>query len=618
MFWRDWLNGRGKWRIAGLHAPPQQSCKKLSRSRSATTSSCMTAISPTSTSATAATTRRRMRRTPSRGCAASERCRKSNRRMLPCKCRGAVLFASATRGGARRGSGALRLGRWHGNLCILLRVCLTERGLRRLVVALLGVLRALLVHLRHLGGLLRTRQSCTILKPSPPSLLPSSSSPARCSAAAATAPLPAASGSAVPPPPPRLPRHRHGNLPGSPPRVTSQGHLPGSPPRAAPPRDTSQGHLPGAHLPGAPPRGTSQGRTSQGHLPGAPPRGTSQGRTSQGRTSQGRTSQGHLPGAHLPGPHLPGAPPRGAPPRAAPPRAAPPRAAPPRAAPPRAAPPRAAPPRAAPPRAAPPRAAPPRAAPPRAAPPRGTGSPGLPGAWLHSRVRMAARARSGAFVPLLWKAQMEGETAADASRTRPGRVLSRFSQQIPASAEKEKSCTTPGPPYERGRANGFPGVLGCPAPPRPGSTAPEGGGVRCGGRSVCDAVPPPPPSLGGLHVWFTGGLSCFLGSRIQLFPSTPGPPPLTHPLRKQPPKNVVLRARLYLYPLVTRTCSPPCSRRRGARRRRSTGTVARAWRGHGAGVARAIGMFWLGVARAWRGHGAGVARAFPVPPGIKK
>eukprot|EP00661_Eupelagonemidae_sp_cell13_P000854 gene854-biopygen6185 len=26
MFWRDWLNGRGKWRIAGLHAPPQQSC----------------------------------------------------------------------------------------------------------------------------------------------------------------------------------------------------------------------------------------------------------------------------------------------------------------------------------------------------------------------------------------------------------------------------------------------------------------------------------------------------------------------------------------------------------------------------------------------------------------
>eukprot|EP00661_Eupelagonemidae_sp_cell13_P023938 gene23938-biopygen2868 len=54
-------------------------------------------------------------------------------------------------------------------------------------------------------------------------------------------------------------------------------------------------------------------------------------------------------------------------------------------------------------------------------------------------------------------------------------------------------------------------------------------------------------------------------------------------------------------------------------------TVARAWRGHGAGVARAIGNFWLGVARAWRGRGAGyrpfsawggagVARAFPVPP----
>eukprot|EP00661_Eupelagonemidae_sp_cell13_P014599 gene14599-biopygen9650 len=30
--------------------------------------------------------------------------------------------------------------------------------------------------------------------------------------------------------------------------------------------------------------------------------------------------------------------------------------------------------------------------------------------------------------------------------------------------------------------------------------------------------------------------------------------------------------------------------------------MARAWRGHGAGVARAIGHFWLGVARAWRGH----------------
>eukprot|EP00661_Eupelagonemidae_sp_cell13_P013621 gene13621-biopygen5038 len=42
---------------------------------------------------------------------------------------------------------------------------------------------------------------------------------------------------------------------------------------------------------------------------------------------------------------------------------------------------------------------------------------------------------------------------------------------------------------------------------------------------------------------------------------------------------------------------------------RGNRTVARAWRGHGAGVARAIGTFWLGVARAWRGHGAGVARA---------
>eukprot|EP00661_Eupelagonemidae_sp_cell13_P016704 gene16704-biopygen11323 len=31
-------------------------------------------------------------------------------------------------------------------------------------------------------------------------------------------------------------------------------------------------------------------------------------------------------------------------------------------------------------------------------------------------------------------------------------------------------------------------------------------------------------------------------------------------------------------------------------------TVARAWRGHGADVARAIGNYWLGMARAWRGH----------------
>eukprot|EP00661_Eupelagonemidae_sp_cell13_P010532 gene10532-biopygen247 len=36
------------------------------------------------------------------------------------------------------------------------------------------------------------------------------------------------------------------------------------------------------------------------------------------------------------------------------------------------------------------------------------------------------------------------------------------------------------------------------------------------------------------------------------------------------------------------------------------------WRGHGAGVARAIGIYWVWVARAWRGHGAGVARACPV------
>eukprot|EP00661_Eupelagonemidae_sp_cell13_P010367 gene10367-biopygen18286 len=38
---------------------------------------------------------------------------------------------------------------------------------------------------------------------------------------------------------------------------------------------------------------------------------------------------------------------------------------------------------------------------------------------------------------------------------------------------------------------------------------------------------------------------------------------------------------------------------------RGNRTVARAWRGHGAGVARAIGHFWLGV-----------AQAFPVPPGV--
>eukprot|EP00661_Eupelagonemidae_sp_cell13_P007299 gene7299-biopygen7535 len=37
------------------------------------------------------------------------------------------------------------------------------------------------------------------------------------------------------------------------------------------------------------------------------------------------------------------------------------------------------------------------------------------------------------------------------------------------------------------------------------------------------------------------------------------------------------------------------------------GTVARAWRGHGAGVARAVGHCLACVARAWRGHGAGVA-----------
>eukprot|EP00661_Eupelagonemidae_sp_cell13_P010228 gene10228-biopygen22796 len=37
---------------------------------------------------------------------------------------------------------------------------------------------------------------------------------------------------------------------------------------------------------------------------------------------------------------------------------------------------------------------------------------------------------------------------------------------------------------------------------------------------------------------------------------------------------------------------------------RGNRTLARAWRGHGACVARAIGNFWLGVVRAWRGRGA--------------
>eukprot|EP00661_Eupelagonemidae_sp_cell13_P013622 gene13622-biopygen12563 len=36
-------------------------------------------------------------------------------------------------------------------------------------------------------------------------------------------------------------------------------------------------------------------------------------------------------------------------------------------------------------------------------------------------------------------------------------------------------------------------------------------------------------------------------------------------------------------------------------------TVARAWRGHGAGVAPAIGHFLDWVARAWRGRGAGMS-----------
>eukprot|EP00661_Eupelagonemidae_sp_cell13_P025422 gene25422-biopygen22493 len=74
----------------------------------------------------------------------------------------------------------------------------------------------------------------------------------------------------------------------------------------------------------------------------------------------------------------------------------------------------------------------------------------------------------------------------------------------------------------------------------------------------------------------------------------------------------------------SRQCPP---RAPGAGGRRAPGAGRRArhcagrrapgagrWALRGAGVARAISHFWLGVARAWRGHDAGVARAFPVPP----
>eukprot|EP00661_Eupelagonemidae_sp_cell13_P003603 gene3604-biopygen9780 len=46
------------------------------------------------------------------------------------------------------------------------------------------------------------------------------------------------------------------------------------------------------------------------------------------------------------------------------------------------------------------------------------------------------------------------------------------------------------------------------------------------------------------------------------------------------------------------------TRARRHRRHRIPGGTGH-WRGHGAGVARAIGIFWLGVARVWRGRGAG-------------
>eukprot|EP00661_Eupelagonemidae_sp_cell13_P015154 gene15154-biopygen9700 len=46
------------------------------------------------------------------------------------------------------------------------------------------------------------------------------------------------------------------------------------------------------------------------------------------------------------------------------------------------------------------------------------------------------------------------------------------------------------------------------------------------------------------------------------------------------------------------------------RKPRGNRTLARAWRGHGAGVARAVAYIWLG----WRGRGAGMARAWRGQP----
>eukprot|EP00661_Eupelagonemidae_sp_cell13_P024120 gene24120-biopygen13424 len=44
-------------------------------------------------------------------------------------------------------------------------------------------------------------------------------------------------------------------------------------------------------------------------------------------------------------------------------------------------------------------------------------------------------------------------------------------------------------------------------------------------------------------------------------------------------------------------------------------TLARAWRGHGAAVARAIGYNLASAARAWRGHGAGMSPGWPTRVG---
>eukprot|EP00661_Eupelagonemidae_sp_cell13_P006154 gene6154-biopygen2842 len=74
---------------------------------------------------------------------------------------------------------------------------------------------------------------------------------------------------------------------------------------------------------------------------------------------------------------------------------------------------------------------------------------------------------------------------------------------------------------------------------------------------------------------------------------------------------------------AARACPvPPGNGGLGAREPRGRGLPATVWFGGpaepegGAGVARAVGIFWPEVTRAWRGHGAGMARALPVLPGV--